>query len=213
MARPPRRLLSHEQIVTTAIRLIDADGLAEFSTRKLAAALGVRGPSLYNYFATKEDILDAVANEITAKVDISMLGVEPWVEALRSWARSYRASMAEHPNLVPLLAVGPARRPSALAMADAVFGALVDAGWPRSRATHIGALMRYFVTGSALGSFASSFPSDPALYADRYPHLDQAHLLTSHWREVDEGAFEMGLSALLEGLQYEYERMMACRKS
>lgn len=213
MARPPRRLLSHEQIVTTAIRLIDADGLTEFSTRKLAAALGVRGPSLYNYFATKEEILDAVANEITTKVDISMLGVEPWVEALRGWARSYRASMAEHPNLVPLLAVGPARRPSALAMADAVFGALVDAGWPRSRATHIGALMRYFVTGSALGSFASSFPSDPDLYADRYPHLDQAHLLTSHQREVDEGAFEMGLSALLDGLQQEYERMMTCRKS
>lgn len=213
MARPPRRLLSHEQIVTTAIRLIDADGLGEFSTRKLAAALGVRGPSLYNYFATKEEILDAVANEITTKVDISMLGVEPWVEALRGWARSYRASMAEHPNLVPLLAVGPARRPSALAMADAVFGALVDAGWPRNRATHIGALMRYFVTGSALGSFAGSFPADPDLYADRYPHLDQAHLLTAHSREVDEGAFEMGLSALLDGLQHEYERMMECRKS
>lgn len=213
MARPPRRLLSHEQIVTTAIRLIDADGLAEFSTRKLAAALGVRGPSLYNYFATKEEILDAVANEITTKVDISMLGIEPWAEALRGWARSYRASMAEHPNLVPLLAVGPARRPSALAMADAVFGALMDAGWPRNRATHIGALMRYFVTGSALGSFAGSFPADPDVYADHYPHLDQAHLLTSHWREVDEGAFEMGLSALLEGLHHEYERMMSCRRS
>ena len=209
MARPPRRLLSREQIVAAAIELIDADGLAEFSTRKLATALGVRGPSLYNYFATKEQILDAVANEITAKVDISMLGVEPWVEALRAWACSYRASMAQHSNLVPLLAVGPARRPSALAMADAVFGALVDAGWPRSRATHIGALMRYFVTGSALGSFASSFPPDPELYAERYPHLDQAHLLTAHRREVDDGAFDMGLSALLAGLQQEYERTVA----
>jgi AcrR family transcriptional regulator len=213
MARPPRRLLSHEQIVAAAIQLIDSDGLGEFSTRKLAAVLGVRGPSLYNYFATKDEILNAVANEVTAKVDISMLGVDHWVDALRAWARSYRASLAEHPNLVPFLALGPARRPAALAMADAVFGALVDAGWPRSRATHIGALMRYFVTGSALGSFATSFPADPELYAERYPHLNQAHLLTDHQQQVDDGAFDMGLEALLEGLQNEYERTVACPRS
>ena len=65
----------------------------------------------------------------------------------------------------------PGRRPAALAMADAVYGGLVDAGWPPARATHIGALMRYFVAGSALGSFARGFVEDPELYADQYPHL------------------------------------------
>jgi AcrR family transcriptional regulator len=206
MARPPRRLLSREQIVARALELIDADGLHEFSTRKLAAALGVRGPSLYNYFATKEDILHAVANSITEQVDISMLGHGEWTEALRGWARSYRAALLAHPYVVPFLAQGPGRRPAALAMADAVFGALVDAGWPASRATKIGALMRYFVAGSALGSFALGFPADPDVYSERYPHLSQAHLLTEHQRQIDEGAFELGLSALLDGLRHEYER-------
>jgi len=207
MARPPRRLLSREQIVAAALELIDADGLDQFSTRKLAAALGVRGPSLYNYFATKDDILHAVANEVTAAVDTSMLGKDHWAEALRKWARSYRAALLAHPNIVPFVVQGPGRRPAALAMADAVFGALVEAGWPASRATRIGALMRYFVAGSALGSFALGFPADPEVYDERYPHLRrQAHLLTGHRAQVDEGAFEMGLSALLEGLQLEYER-------
>ena len=206
MARPPRRLLSREQIVAAAMELIDADGLAEFTTRKLAAALGVRGPSLYNYFATKDEILDAVANQVTEMVDISMLGGTYWADALRGWARSFRAALLQHPNIVPFLAQGPGRRPASLAMADAVFGALVDAGWPSSRATRIGALMRYYVTGSALGSFALGFPADPDLYADRYPHLGQAHLLTEHQRQVDDGAFELGLTALLDGLQQEYQR-------
>ncbi|MFW6033869.1 MAG: TetR/AcrR family transcriptional regulator [bacterium] len=210
MARPPRRLLSREQIVAAALELIDTDGPDGFSTRKLAAALGVRGPSLYNYFATKDEILQAAANEVIANVDISMLGTKDWVTALREWARSYRAALAEHPNIVPFLARGPGRRPAALAMADAVFGALVEAGWPPSRATRIGALMRYFVAGSALGSFAYGFPADPDVYADRYPHLRQAHLLTDHQRQVDEGAFEMGLAALLEGLSDEYERTVPC---
>lgn len=206
MARPPRRLLSREQIVARALDLIDADGLDEFSTRKLAAALGVRGPSLYNYFATKEDILHAVANAITEQVDISMLSRDEWTTALRDWARSYRAALLAHPHIVPFLAQGPGRRPAALAMADAVFGALVDAGWPASRATKIGALMRYFVAGSALGSFALGFPADPEVYSERYPHLTQAHLLTEHQRQIDEGAFEMGLAALIDGLRQEYER-------
>ncbi|HSI93174.1 MAG TPA: TetR/AcrR family transcriptional regulator C-terminal domain-containing protein [Jiangellaceae bacterium] len=209
MARPPRRLLSREQIVATALELIDADGLDEFSTRKLAAALGVRGPSLYNYFATKEDILHAVANAVTENVDISMLGRDEWTVALRGWARSYRTALLAHPHIVPFLALGPGRRPAALAMADAVFGVLVDAGWPASRATKIGALMRYFVAGSALGSFAMGFPTDPDVYGERYPHLGQAHLLTEHHRQVDEGAFEMGLSALIEGLRHEYERTVS----
>jgi hypothetical protein len=66
--------------------------------------------------------------------------------------------------------------------------------------------MRYFVAGSALGSFALGFPADPDVYSERYPHLSQAHLLTEHQRQIDEGAFELGLSALLDGLRHEYER-------
>ncbi len=209
MARPPRRLLSREQIVTAAMELIDADGLAEFTTRKLAATLGVRGPSLYNYFATKDEILDAVANQVTSRVDISMLGRTYWADALCEWARSFRTALLEHPNIIPFMAQGPGRRPAALAMADAVFGALVDAGWPAIRATWIGALMRYYVMGSALGSFALGFPPDPEVYADRYPHLGQAHLLTEHQHQVDDGAFELGLIALLDGLQQEYQRTVS----
>lgn len=206
MPRPRQALLSRDRIVEAAAVLIDADGLAAFSTRRLAAALGVRGPSLYNHFATKDEIVDAVADSITARVDVSFFGVLDWREALRRWGHSYRAALAAHPNIVPHLAQGPGRRPAALAMADAVYGGLVGAGWPPARATHIGALMRYLVVGSALGSFARGFVEDPALYADRYPHLGQAHRLSEHQKQVDEGAFALGLDALIEGLSRTYER-------
>jgi hypothetical protein len=102
-----------------------------------------------------------------------------------------------------VIAHGPGRRPAALAMADAVYGALLDAGWPEARATHIGALMRYLVTGSALGSFALGFAGDPELY-ELYPHLHRAHLLAGHQRSVDEGAFTLGLDMLIAGLDRLY---------
>jgi AcrR family transcriptional regulator len=204
MARPRQSLLTRERIVAAASALVDAEGLDVLSMRRLATELGVQGPSLYNYFATKADILDAVADAVIDNVDLSAFDTHVWHEALRIWAKSYHAALVAHPNIVPVLATGPGRRPAALAMAEAVFGALVDAGWPPARATHIGALMRYLVTGSALGSFALGFDIDPALY-DQYPHLHRAPLLAAHHEAVDEGAFELGLDLMISGLRARQE--------
>ncbi|MER5635328.1 TetR/AcrR family transcriptional regulator [Kitasatospora sp. NPDC002227] len=208
MARPRTPLLSRERIVAAALALTDAEGLAALSTRRLAAELSVSGPSLYNHFATKDDLLDAVVDSVMGEVDLSMFhpGAD-WRPALRDWARSYRAALAAHPNIVPVLAQGPGRRPNALRLADAVYGCLTEAGWPRGQATRIGALMRYFITGSALASFAGGFPEDARLYTADYPHLAEAHRLAEHGRTIDEGAFETGLAALLDGLALRYEAL------
>ncbi|MFD4244790.1 TetR/AcrR family transcriptional regulator [Streptomyces sp. NPDC058525] len=209
MARPRKPLLSRARIVEAAGALVDAEGLEAVSTRRLAAALGVSGPSLYNHFRTKDEILDAVADAVSARVDLSMF--EPgrrldWRDALHAWAHSYRDALSDHPNIVPVLARGPGRRPAGLRLADAVFGAMTEAGWPPAQATRIGALMRYFILGSAMASFARGFVDDETAYdpAD-YPHLGQAHLLAERQHEVDEGAFETGLAALLDGLALQYE--------
>ncbi|MFE0276114.1 TetR/AcrR family transcriptional regulator [Streptomyces sp. NPDC058992] len=209
MARPRKPLLSRERIVGAASALVDAEGLDAVSTRRLAAELGVSGPSLYNHFRNKEEILDAVADAVSAKVDLSMFDESDprdWRTALHDWAVSYRAALTEHPNVVPVLARGPGRRPAGLKVADAVFGAMVRAGWPPAQATHIGALMRYFITGSALGSFAGGFVDDATAYdPSDYPHLGQAHLLAERQERIDEGAFDTGLRALLDGLAARYE--------
>ncbi|MBT1188071.1 TetR/AcrR family transcriptional regulator [Streptomyces sp. CJ_13] len=208
MARPRKPLLSRDLIVEAAGTLVDAEGLEAVSTRRLAAALGVSGPSLYNHFRTKDEILDAVADAVSARVDLSMFDAADgrgWRAALHDWAHSYRGALSDHPNIVPVLARGPGRRPAGLRVADAVFGAMTAAGWPPAQATRIGALMRYFILGSAVASFARGFVDDEAAYdpAD-YPHLGRAHLLAERQREVDEGAFETGLAALLDGLALQY---------
>ncbi|AZM88435.1 MULTISPECIES: TetR/AcrR family transcriptional regulator [Streptomyces] len=223
MARPRKPLLSRDRIVEAAGALVDEEGLEAVSTRRLAAALGVSGPSLYNHFRTKDAILEAVADAVSAKVDLSMFeggsgggtgggsgGGKDWRGALYDWAHSYREALSDHPNIVPVLARGPGRRPAGLRLADAVFGAMTAAGWPPAQATRIGALMRYFILGSAVASFAGGFVDDETAYdpAD-YPHLGQAHLLAERRREVDEGAFETGLTALLDGLTLQYEALRA----
>ncbi|MFF0449151.1 TetR/AcrR family transcriptional regulator [Streptomyces sp. NPDC004609] len=208
MARPSKPLLSRERIVETAAALVDAQGLEGLSTRRLAAELGVSGPSLYNHFRTKDEILEAVADAVSDQVDLSMFDEgdgRDWQTALHDWALSYRAALKAHPHIVPVFARGPGRRPAALRVADALFGGMVRAGWPPAQATHIGALMRYFIAGSALASFARGFVDDASAYDPaEYPHLGRAHLLAERQERVDEGAFETGLRAIIDGLAVQY---------
>src|SRR5205814_8166275 len=113
--RSPQTIREHTVAVAVAVN--DAEGLDAHSTRRLARELGVQAPSLYNHFSTKEDILDAVGDEMVGRVDLSMLGRDAWPDALKAWARAYRAAFREHPNMVPFLARRPARRPAALRLA------------------------------------------------------------------------------------------------
>src|SRR5690606_31349546 len=121
--RPTTPLLSLEAIRQAGLEIIDNEGLERLSMRRLAERLGVRAASLYNHVPTKEHLLHEIADGVMAQVDVSGFEVD-WVTGLRSWARSSRAALAAHPNLVPFLASGPARRENALRRADAVHGGL-----------------------------------------------------------------------------------------
>jgi AcrR family transcriptional regulator len=204
--RPTTPRLSPERIRRVGLEIIDTDGLDALSMRRLADRLGVRAASLYNHVSTKEDLLHEIADSVTADVDVTGFEVD-WPTGLRTWARSYRAALIAHPNLVPFLAYDPARREGALRTADAVHGGLTGAGWPQRYATMIGASTKYLVVGSAMGSFSGGFPDDEALYDERFPHLNKAHLLREHAAEIDADSFELALAALIDGLQKQYREL------
>ncbi|GAA2979082.1 TetR/AcrR family transcriptional regulator [Actinokineospora diospyrosa] len=199
MPRPRVPLLDRPRIRAAALAAVDRDGLAGLSMRRLATDLGVQAPSLYSHYRTKDDLLQDIAEDVMSTVDTSGFA-DGWVAGLRGWARSYRAALAAHPNLAPVLAAGPARRPTALLLADAVHGGLVGAGWPPRHATMIGASTKYLVLGAAMSSFSRGFEDDVQVYVDRYPHLDQAHRLREHADEIDADSFELALDAFIHGL-------------
>ncbi|WP_019854661.1 TetR/AcrR family transcriptional regulator [Actinopolyspora mortivallis] len=200
MPRPSTPLLSMERIREHAVEIIDESGLEALSMRKLAERLGVRAASLYNYVPNKDELLQDIANSVMSEVDVSGFDSD-WITGLTVWARSYRAALAAHPNLVPFLASGPARRENALRRADAVHGGLISAGWPPRYATMIGASVKYLVLGSAMGSFAAGFPAEAEVYEERFPNLEHAHLLPRHATEIDHASFELALEAFVEGLR------------
>ncbi|WP_046471757.1 TetR/AcrR family transcriptional regulator, partial [Allosalinactinospora lopnorensis] len=120
MGRPRTPILTREGIRAAALALIDRDGLEGLSMRKLAQELDVQAASLYSHYKTKDELLGAIADEVTAGVDVSGFETGDWRHGITVWARSYRAALTAHPNLVPYLAAGPGRRDEALRRADAV---------------------------------------------------------------------------------------------
>ncbi|MEU2586704.1 TetR/AcrR family transcriptional regulator [Streptomyces avermitilis] len=104
--------LDRDRITRATVRLLDAEGLARFSMRRLAAELNVTAMSVYWYVDTKDDLLelalDAAFGELrlpTADAD------EDWREQLRALATEYRGLLVRHPWLSPLagtyLNIGP----------------------------------------------------------------------------------------------------------
>lgn len=58
--RSARREATRERILAAAWTLADRDGLAAITLREVAEAVGMRAPSLYKHFASKNAIYDAM---------------------------------------------------------------------------------------------------------------------------------------------------------
>jgi AcrR family transcriptional regulator len=68
VAQKPRRPLTRERVLRTAVELADARGIESLTMRNLAKELGVEAMSLYNHVAGKEDVLDGVAEVVVGEV-------------------------------------------------------------------------------------------------------------------------------------------------
>jgi AcrR family transcriptional regulator len=74
--RSARREATKAEILDAAWELVRADGLAALSLRDLADRVGMRAPSLYQYFASKHAIYDAMFGQ-GARAALEELGTRP----------------------------------------------------------------------------------------------------------------------------------------
>ncbi len=55
-----KRPQTKEKILLSAIDLFSANGFPDTSMRQIADACGIKSPSIYNHFSSKDDILDSI---------------------------------------------------------------------------------------------------------------------------------------------------------
>ncbi|WP_438292681.1 TetR/AcrR family transcriptional regulator [Streptomyces sp. HUAS TT7] len=90
--------LDRDRITAEAVRLLDAEGSAKFSMRRLAGELGVTAMSLYWYVDTKDDLLELALDSVFSEVELPGMQDEAadWRDQLRAVAAGYRAVFVRH---------------------------------------------------------------------------------------------------------------------
>ncbi|MGW6461762.1 TetR/AcrR family transcriptional regulator [Streptomyces sp. NPDC055078] len=90
--------LDRARIVDAAVRLLDADGAARFSMRRLAGELNVTAMSVYWYVDTKDDLLELALDSVLGTIRLpDVSDPERWREQLRTLAAEYRGVLVRHP--------------------------------------------------------------------------------------------------------------------
>lgn len=99
-ARRRREPISRDAIVAAAIRLLDREGLAALSMRRLGDELGAGAASLYWHVGSKDGLLDLVFDEIIGEGQVPDPDPARWQEQLKDVARAQRRASLRHPYLV-----------------------------------------------------------------------------------------------------------------
>jgi len=200
--RPVRAPLTRESIVAAALAIIDADGLAKFSMRRLGAALRVDPMAVYRHIEDQEALFDAIAEAIFDELDVASLPwAGTWREVAQEYCRRLRDALLRHPNAVTIFATRPIRSQASIDTGVKMITKLRNAGFAAGRDLQIIRCLREYTLGHALsvavlrlGAAARSrkpHPGDPG-----YNALAEAADAT----EPDDH-FEPGLTAMLNGFQ------------
>lgn len=96
--------LSRQAVLDAGLRLMQRDGLDALTMRRLAAELDVRATSLYRYVRGKDELLDALADELFAGLDLGEQAGGDWRAALTAMAHALRAHLLSRRDSARLVA-------------------------------------------------------------------------------------------------------------
>lgn len=190
--------LTHDAVRREALRLIDREGLEEFSTRKLGRALGCEAMAIYWYYPSKEALLDAVVDLLVSGIAPSLSGPQrDWVEALRRIAHAYREIAHAHPRAFPLLATRRFATAGTYAFLEQLFEMAHAQGIPDRTIARFFRAVAGYCSGVALDELAGSRANGD----DGTAGLPRVTAV-SRWLEprYDEETFDFGLEILLDAL-------------
>lgn len=180
--------LDRQRIVAEAVALLDAEGLDGVTTRKLAARLGVRSPTLYWHLPNKAALVTAIADAILDQQFGDMSPPEPdqpWQDWLSGLAQRLRRALLAHPDGARVVSAAQLSLTMA-AISELVMSTLVARGIPLREARVIVLTVERFTIGHVLEE-QSPRPDAEGLknfdmntFADQHPTMVAA--ITEYFR-------------------------------
>lgn len=205
-----RRTLTRDRIVRTAVKVIERDGAAALSMRKVAAELGVGVMSLYNHVPHRDALIEGVAREVLAGLDVPGTGSDQdWKVAARALAGAFRATARRYPRSMHLVLTSRIDLEFKWQAAERALAVLDAAGFDAETSVRaLRALMAYAIGSHMMADGAIKMPEeipDSAVRTlhedpDRFPYtIASADALLRPDPEAD---FDAGLDMLLAALDH-----------
>lgn len=200
-ARGPRRAThSREQIVDTAIAVLDELGVRGLTLRGLAAELGGGLGSIYWYVSGKDELLDLACDELIGRAldaadaedlavpsppmevdlgtdDQAVLGA---VRSLRRVGLALFDQMDRHPWLAAQAQLGGADRSNGLRVWESMGRPLAAMGLTARQQFHGSTALTGYVVGVAAEMSLQDRAADPDLTKD-----EQLDLVVERWQSAD----------------------------
>ena len=145
-----QRALSREIILSTALDLVDEEGLSALSLRSLGKRLGVSQAAFYRHFPDKAALLEGIAEQVWRLTFEAFLGrvdagaaipthevseptegtpASPLLTYMRTYAHCLASTLRSHPGAVMLLLTHPMSTPEQLSLLARVFVTLARRGF------------------------------------------------------------------------------------
>lgn len=225
----PRNTLTKDQIIRTAVELLDDEGLEGLNMRSLGKRLDSAATAVYWHVKNKDDLVELVGDEVWNEIELADPDAVGWRAAVTSMAVGLREMCTRHPWLVQAFGSYLFYGPAKARYDDHCLAVHEGAGFTRAEADRAAAGVFTFVLGNVLGTAAtvsltrrlSREDGDPAerladfmakarKVAEAYPHLrTRLETPAAELGASPEDTFTHGLSTLLDG----YETQLTTRRA
>jgi len=210
----PRRALSREAIVATALDVLRAEGMDAVSMRRVAADLGTGPASLYAHVAGKDELLDLLYDEVVGAVPLFEPDPARWKEQATQLWSDCRAVLAGAGDIARYSLGRVPMGPNALRISELTMSVLRSGGVPDQAVAWAVDVVGMFVTANAVEDAVTADLArkgrDPQEYydqvhryfaglpADRFPIT--AMLVPQLMTGTGDERFRFGLALLVGGL-------------
>jgi len=210
--------LTRERIVAAAIRVADAEGLAQLSMRRIATELGAAPMSLYRHVDGKDELLVSMMDSVLGEDPLPARPPRGWRAQLELSSRMQWQGFRRHPWLAPALSMTrPQLIPNGMRHTEWALRALDGLGLTIQEMMHVHMTLFSHVRGLALNLEAEAqAEQDSGLTSDEWMQTQEHgfrviagtgdfpllnRLVDSELELHLDQLFEFGLDCLLDGLE------------
>lgn len=195
-----RETLTREQIINTAISLLDNGDVKSLNMRQLGQALGGATTAVYWHVPSKKDLLGLAVDHTWKEVALPDYKSMGWREAAQVLAQGTYSLIASHPWLMVAMIDYGAYGVNRAKHQKHCYETLQEAGF---RGTSLDAAVNTLLTFTFGAAFAGTMDDTEALNAAAdLPHSrHQADQIKIDSNKVKREHFEFGLEIILSGLE------------